>query len=190
MKITDMDKKELRKRMIQKRNQLSENEVYGLSDKICRQLVKSELFQKCSHICIYRSFRNEVSCDGICQEAFSGQKHVYVPVTDLESKTIDFYEIFPDTLWKEGAYGIMEPCLTKENKRLDRTALICMPGLIFDKEKHRIGYGGGYYDKYLQTHASHKTVALCYGFQIVGQLPYDEHEIPPDYIITENGIIG
>ena len=190
MKSNCMDKKELRNIMMNRRNRLSKNEVDAFSKRIANHVIKSDLFKESSHICIYQAFRNEVSCDVIMKEAFLKGKHVYVPVTDMGTKTMEFYEIFEDTKWILGAYGIKEPCLSNQQPVLNEKALICMPGLLFDKEKHRIGYGGGYYDKYFMLHPMHTKIALCYEFQIIETLPFEEHDILPDYIVTEKGIIA
>lgn len=184
-----MDKKQLRKMMSCRRDLLSNEQVCFLSEEIGNYVINSDLFRNASHICVYQAFRNEVCCDSITEEAMKKGKHVYVPVTDKETKTMEFYEIFEDTLWKNGAYDILEPCLSNNNPILQENALVFMPGLLFDKEKHRIGYGGGYYDKYLMTHPMHTSVALCYDFQIVDALPFEEHDVLPDYIVTEKGLI-
>ena len=182
-------KKELRESMLLCRSGLSKDEVSFLSHEIAKNVMQSEPFKNMEHICIYKAFRNEVSCDDIMKEAFIQDKHVYVPVTDVGRKEIFFYEIFPDTEWKKGAYGIFETCISNKNCLLDMAALILMPGLLFDRKKNRIGYGGGYYDKYLDNHTHHITMALCYSFQVIREVPYENHDVRPDYIVTEKEII-
>ena len=86
-----------------------------------------------------------------------------------------------------GAYGILEPDtkdLMKEQK-----ALILMPGLAFDEEKNRIGYGGGFYDKYLEKHPDFFKVALPYDFQIYKKLNTEQFDIKPDIIVTDQRVI-
>lgn len=186
----NLDKRQLRKVMQQKRNKLSGSEQQERSRQIAQQLLQSELYRTNRYICIYQAFRNEVSCDTIMQEAWKHNKEVYVPVTDEVNQTMEFYPVTGQTQWQQGAYGIMEPVLEAAAKPLTESALILMPGLAFDRNKHRIGYGGGYYDKYLAEHTMHTTAALCYDFQVISEdLPYEEHDILPDYIITEYGIL-
>ena len=67
----------------------------------------------------------------------------------------------------------------------DTFALVLMPGLAFDREGHRIGYGGGFYDRFLEQEPNHPTVALCYGFQMYDHLDTDPHDIPVDLVISE-----
>lgn len=185
-----MNKKEIRQQMLQKRNCLSGDEQKIYSDKIAQFILKSSIYQNCKNICIYQAFRNEVSCDKIMEQAFKEDKNVFVPVTNEESKTMEFYQVTKTTEWRNGAYGISEPVLSDTTPVLKEPALILMPGLVFDKNKHRIGYGGGYYDKYLSVHTKHTKIALCYHFQIIEEnLPFEEHDILPDYIVTDEGIL-
>ncbi|MDE6435095.1 MAG: 5-formyltetrahydrofolate cyclo-ligase [Lachnospiraceae bacterium] len=184
-----MDKKIIREEMLAKRNALSLKERLWRSEQIALQITKSPLYDKFHHVCIYQAFRGEVLCDRIRLEAFYNKKQVYTPVTDLKNKCIAFYQIHESTCYVKGAYGIMEPDVEEESQMLSEPALILMPGLAFDRNKHRIGYGGGYYDRYLAKHPEHKTAALCFEFQILDDdLPYEEHDILPDYIVTEKGI--
>ena len=68
----------------------------------------------------------------------------------------------------------------------DETALVLMPGIAFDPEGHRCGYGGGFYDKYLAAHSQHPTLALCYGFQMLRHLDTDAHDIPVDFVLSQD----
>lgn len=183
------DKNLLRTKIRGMRDALSKEDVLELSKSIAKNVIDSSIYQSMNHICVYQSFRNEVSCDFIMENSFQTGKRVYVPVTDEEHHRISFYEVFPDTQWISGAYGIMEPLITNDNKLLADKALVLMPGLVFDKNRNRIGYGGGYYDRYLMEHFEHSKMALCYCFQLVDeQIPSEEFDVRPDYIVTEKGI--
>lgn len=186
------DKKCIREELTEKRNNLTPHEVSQRSGIICNHLLNSEFYKNAGNICVYEAFRNEVDCEDIVSQAYEDGKRVYVPVVDADNETMEFYEITSDTEWTEGHYGIQEPVITKVSNRLssEEASLIIMPGLAFDKNKHRIGYGGGYYDKYLAEHDGNTKVALCYSFQVIAsELPYDEQDVIPDYIVTEDGII-
>lgn len=182
------DKKILRKRMQEIRDALTMEDVDICSKQIAEQLLHSSLYKECTHICVYEAFRNEVSCKYITKQAFQDGKCVYLPVTDDITKTMKFYEITEDTIYRKGNYGIREPELDENSQTLQEKALVLMPGLAFDRNKHRLGYGGGYYDKYLSLHKEHITAALCYNFQIVDNLPCEEHDILPNYIVMESEI--
>lgn len=185
-----IDKKTIREEMLSKRKKLTEEEVRRYSETIIQELAESSFYKECRNLCIYQAFRNEVSCDTIMPLALSDGKRVYTPITDKIGTSIAFYQITEYTKWQQGTYGIMEPVITPDDQPLQESALILMPGLAFDKYKHRLGYGGGYYDRYLAKHQENVTAALCYSFQITNvELPYEEHDILPDYIVTEKGII-
>ncbi len=186
---TNMDKQQMRKLMQDKRNLLTKEETAVLSEQICTQLAESTLYRECKNICVYRAFRNEVSCEGIMTRALAEGKQVYVPVTDRENGKIEFYQVTDRTVWKIGAYQIKEPVLDEDALTLQEKALVLMPGLVFDRKRHRLGYGGGYYDRYLEDHPEHVTAALCYRFQVLeDELPCEKHDILPDYIFTETDI--
>lgn len=183
------NKNKLRQEMSHKRNALTKDEVMKYSNLITDALIGHKWFQDSKAICIYMAFRNEVSCHQLAKKSFQLGKKVFVPVTNQEKETMDFFQVFQDTQWKEGAYGIMEPVLNSENICLNEPALIIMPGLLFDQTRNRIGYGGGYYDKYLQEHNVHKKIAFCYDFQVLEHLPNEKHDIKPDLIVTDKRII-
>lgn len=84
---------------------------------------------------------------------------------------------------RAGAYNIPEP-IADGPEADDETALVLMPGLAFDPEGHRCGYGGGFYDKFLAAHPNHPTIALCYGFQMFDHLDVDAHDIPVDAVLS------
>ena len=81
-----------------------------------------------------------------------------------------------------GYCGIPEP-IDDAPVADDPTALVLMPGLAFDEAGHRIGYGGGFYDKFLASEPGHPTLALCYAFQMVDQIPTEEYDIPVDVVL-------
>ena len=133
-----------------------------------------------------------MSCEKIINKAFDDNKHVYVPVVDAGSKTMEFYEITTYTEWTTNQYGIKEPVIKDDTNKLKPLiqALCLMPGVAFDRNKNRIGYGGGYYDKYLSDKVNYITIALCYDFQIVdADIPSNELDISPKFIATEEGIM-
>lgn len=83
-----------------------------------------------------------------------------------------------------GYCNIPEP-IDDGPEAFDETALVMMPGLAFDPAGHRCGYGGGFYDRYLEQHPGHPTLAMCYGFQMFEHLDTDPHDIPVDYVLSQ-----
>ena len=117
-------------------------------------------------------------------------KRIFIPRTNIEEKTMEAVEIQSlDNLVKD-KYGILEPSEDIEAVEKVELDLIILPGVVFDVNGGRIGYGGGYYDKYLQNlDESIPKVALCYDFQVINKVPMEEHDIKADCIITEKRII-
>jgi 5-formyltetrahydrofolate cyclo-ligase len=96
---------------------------------------------------------------------------------------MEFYIYDEATALINGAYNILEPA-SDEILEPDSDTLIIMPGAVFSKDKKRIGYGGGYYDRYLAEHPECKTIAVAYNFQILDEIPYEEHDMCPDLIVN------
>lgn len=92
--------------------------------------------------------------------------------------------IYMDDLSKveKGYANIPEP-IADEPVADDQTALVLMPGMAFTRDGKRMGYGGGFYDKFLAAEPNHPTVALCYGFQMVEDLPTEDYDIPVDCVL-------
>ncbi len=93
-------------------------------------------------------------------------------------------------IWEDfesGAYGIREPkaeCPVFESQSDDKV-LIVLPGAVFDKKRHRIGYGGGFYDRYLEQHPQMQTLAVCFEEQVMEEVPFALHDIRPAIIVTD-----
>ena len=114
------------------------------------------------------------------EQALRDGKQVAVPkVFGDEMKFLYLQDL---TQVAKGYAGIPEP-IADEPVAEDKTALVLMPGLAFDPQGHRIGYGGGFYDKFLAAEPDHPTLALCYEFQLLPKLETEEHDIPVDGVL-------
>ena len=112
-------------------------------------------------------------------------KAVYCP--RVTGKEMDFYRISAVEELAAGFHGILEPPGAPERLfRPGKKALMVMPGVVFDRQHHRIGYGGGYYDRYLQGLQGIVTAALAFSFQVVEEIPAEPHDIRPQIILTED----
>jgi 5-formyltetrahydrofolate cyclo-ligase len=174
-------KKDIRKRVLEKRNCIPDKEWEDKSRLICEKVVTHPFFLQADAIYCYVDYRHEVGTRGIIEYAWSSGKRIAVP--KVNGDKMEFYYIQSYEDLKEGYKGILEPeglCPAK-----DENALIIMPGAAFDKCANRIGYGKGYYDKYLQFYTNHKTIALAFELQMVDVIPADTHDICPNIIITE-----
>jgi len=187
-----MTKNELRKKYNELRNRLSEEEVMNKSRKIIDALIRSAWYKNSSVIMTYVGFHKEVDTKGFIRYALADGKRIAVPITDKEQRTLIVSEIKDlDNELEISTFGILEP--KKEYIRVikDETIdLIIVPGLVFDLQGYRIGYGGGYYDRFLQR-LKHNvlTVGMAFDFQLVESLPYEAFDRNVDHIITDERII-
>ncbi|MBQ8412105.1 MAG: 5-formyltetrahydrofolate cyclo-ligase [Lachnospiraceae bacterium] len=180
-----ISKKEIRDTVLDIRKSFDSEYLSRLSKVICNRILKQDLYVNAKDIVLYMAINNEVDLDILLKDAFEHNKNVWLP--KVINKNMEFYRYTKDTELKAGMYGILEPDSGDILEPEDNT-LIIMPGVAFSKDKGRIGYGGGYYDKYLASHPCCKTIAVCYNFQIMPALPVDEHDIRPDMIISDDNI--
>jgi len=178
-------KQELRKQYRVIRNSLSDVVRHSESMTVCEQLTKNRLYLEADAVFSYLSYNSEFETDRLIQRAFADGKTVAVPV--IKGKDMFFCRIYPDTEYQLNGYGISEPA-EKEILEPEKfsSVLLILPGLCFDKNGGRIGYGGGYYDRYIAKHrkkSNIQTVSLALSCQFYdGRIPMEEHDIRPDFI--------
>ncbi len=186
-----MNKKELRKKILQHRNALTLDEVIHTSRKIITKLMDTSWYKEAKVIMSYIDFRNEVMTREFIDSAIQDGKRIVIPIADVTSKTLILSELGDMEELCKGNYGILEP--KKEYIRkidIDLLNLILVPGAVFDMRGYRIGYGGGYYDRLLEKIAHNtKTIGLAYDFQIIKRVPEDSFDKSVDKIITEKRVI-
>lgn len=176
-------KQTLRKQILARRRQLSEQEVEAASAQIAAAFFDMEPYRQATDICLYVPIRKEVDLFRYADRILSDGKQIWLP--RVKDGQMDFFAYSKDTVLIEGAYHILEPdndtMLCPE--KTDGSCLVVMPGAVFSKKHERIGYGGGYYDRYLAIHSGCVTVAVAYAFQIVESIPTEETDIRPQYLI-------
>ena len=178
-----MDKKALRRAIGAKKSALTPEEVWRRSMILAERLYETEEYRNCASLYAYLSFNQEVRTSPIIERAWADGKRVAVPKVIGKDMVFIWIDSF-DNLAPQGAFNITEPI---ENGPVadDPTALVLMPGLAFDPAGHRVGYGGGYYDRFLVEEPDHPLVALCYDFQMLERLEVENHDIPVDLVITD-----
>lgn len=177
-----MDKKQLRSQIREKKRAMTEAEIQSASARLGELFAASPAYKAAKTIYGYLPYNQEVRTVPMLERALRDGKRVAVPkVYGDEMKFIYMTDL---SLVECGYAGIPEP-IADEPVADDPTALVLMPGLAFDKEGHRIGYGGGFYDRFLAAEPNHPTIALCYAFQILPQLPTEEFDIPVDCVLYE-----
>ena len=177
-----MDKRELRRIIGEKKRALSAREIEARSAVLAEKLFQTDAYREARSLYGYLSFNQEVRTRPILQRAWADGKRVAVPKVIGDEMRFIWLDAF-DGL-SEGRFGILEP--THDGPVADDdTALVLMPGLVFDRQGRRVGYGGGYYDRWLASHPGHWTIALCYDFQLLENLETEAHDIRVDAVITE-----
>ena len=183
-----MNEKKTLRNELKVRRKFDNPESKAFADgKIVSVFLASEQYHESSSLLIYVSVGDEIDTYGIISRVFADNKSVAVPY--CKGKTMEFYEIASLNELIPGAYGI--PSVDTENKEpfIPNDGTLCIvPALAFDRSGGRIGYGGGFYDRYLSRY-SVSTLGLCYEKCLLESIPLEEHDVRIDCIITENELI-
>ncbi len=183
------EKRILREEMNRKRNALTKGEAESKSEAIMRNLAKLAEYKKAKAVMFYASKGNEVGTEMPIRKSLGEGRLVLLPITNAEKGELEISEIKDyDSDLKKGAYGIMEP-KQKTAVAEDEIDAVIVPGIAFDMEGHRLGYGLGYYDKLLHRLANAAKIGLAYDFQVVDNLPRESHDQPMDIVVTESRVI-
>ena len=175
-----MDKKTLRKKIREQKRAMTPEQIETASAKLVEMFLQTELYRDAKTIYGYLPYNQEVRTVPILEQALADGKRVAVP--KVYGEEMKFIYLTDLTQVETGYAGIPEP-IADGPIGDDPTALVLMPGMAFTKAGQRIGYGGGFYDKFLAAEPDHPTIALCYDFQIVDQLPTEEFDIPVDLVL-------
>ena len=175
-----MDKKALRDYIRQYKRAMTPQQIQEASEKLAQLLYASEAYQKAKSIYGYLPYNQEVRTVPMLEQAQRDGKRVAVP--KCYGDEMKFLWLDDLSKVEKGYAGIPEP-VEDGPVADDPTALVLMPGMAFDPEGHRVGYGGGFYDKFLANEPEHPKLALCYAFQVLPQLETEEYDIPVDWVL-------
>lgn len=175
-----MDKTALRREIREKKKAMSQEEIEARSARLGELFAATDAYRKAKTVYGYMPYNQEVRTVPILERAIRDGKKVAVP--KVYGDTMKFIYLEDLTQVAKSEMGIPEP-IADGPVAEDETALVLMPGLAFDKAGHRIGYGGGFYDKFLQAEPNHPTVALCYEFQMFAHLDTEAFDIPVDMVL-------
>jgi len=193
-----MVKQEIRSRLLAARNSLSADEKSMHDKKLKEKLFATRQYQKCCNLFCYISFKSEIDTHEIIMQSLADGKRVFVP--RVEGRDMEFYQIEGLDGLVASKFGVPEPGPdnnrifsaedTADDEQLNANLMI-LPGLAFDPAGNRIGYGAGYYDRYLQSHKNigFYRIALAYDFQLIDRIEADEQDVAVDMIITPTKII-
>lgn len=175
-----MNKQELRRAIRERKRAMTEEEIVKRSNALAEKFYNSPAYQAASTIYGYLPYNQEVRTIPMLQRALDEGKRVAVPKVYGEEMRFIYLEDL--TQVSKGYAGIPEP-IADAPVAEDQRALVLMPGLAFDPQGHRIGYGGGFYDRFLAQEPHHPTLALCYEFQMQAHLDTEEFDIPVDTVL-------
>lgn len=187
-----MDKKALRKAIFAERDTQPREVIAEKSKAIQEKLFQLEEFKKSKTVMIYTAMRGEVETKGIFEEARQQGKKVVVPISQLADRSLLLSELrdYDNELYI-ATFDVPEPkaefVRPVEHSEVD---IVIVPGVGFDVHGNRLGYGGGFYDRFLAgLRRDVSAVAICYELQLRNDLVAEEHDLPMDWVITEKRAI-
>ena len=172
-------KEEARKHFIQMRKYIIHKDEK--SHLIYQKLIQHERYLQAQRIALYASLKDEVSTDELIQHSFQVGKRVYLP--KVVDDDLQFYEIGENESFVKSVFHVMEP-VGDASKLMKDVDLIIVPGVAFDEENHRMGFGKGYYDRFLEKQKVYK-IGVCFREQRVKEILHDSHDISMDEVITD-----
>lgn len=183
-----MTKNELRKRYLDKRMSLSLEEVRKWSEKIAEHVLSFVEEQNVQTVFLYAAFQNEPETESLIKKLLVLGKNVALPRCEKYGR-MTMLRVTDISSLSPGAYGILEP---KETEAVlpEAADLVLIPGCVFGRDMTRLGYGGGYYDRYLPLCTKAIKAGLCYEISLKDTLPTENFDVKMDCIITEKGLMN
>ena len=162
----------------------TDEQIEAMSRTITDKVTALPAFKNADRILVYADYNHEVVTEYLIKEAWKAGKEVAVP--KVVGKDMVFYKLTDFARLEPGYFGIPEP-VSGEIVNWSK-ALMIMPGVAFDRANHRVGYGGGFYDRYLEKHPQLERVAIAFSFQMLPEVPTEPTDICPQIIVTEEEI--
>lgn len=184
----DVVKRNLRSEMLKKRNSIAPPDLISKSDTIIKYVTAGSSYIRANDVLMYSNYGSEVITTMLFDKAISDGKDVYFP--KVEGEYISFYQVNSLTDLNTGFKGILEPYGLGGKFQQKRNAIIIVPGVAFGRDGYRVGYGKGYYDRFLARYKDIYKVGVCFDIQLIDSVPRDEHDIQLDEIITERTILS
>lgn len=176
-------KSELRKQVLQEMKAISQEQKQAIEQALTERLLHHPFYQEAKVIATYLSFPHEFQTQGLIEQAMRDGKKVLIPKT-YSKGCMDFVVYDLQQLVKT-SFGLLEPQGNLEVVDASQIDLIHVPGLAFTMEGYRIGYGGGYYDRYLEQFTGH-TLSTVYHYQVQDFIP-ENHDIPVQEVLIDEG---
>ncbi len=186
------DKKAVRHELIKNRDAIKPDDWNRDSMTIQKTILKSDVYKKCDCLLCYADFHGEVGTLVLIEDALLSGKRVFLPkvLDNFTESRMDFYEIYATNELISGYKGIYEPTGNRErtfryNEWENKTVLMTVPGVAFSDSCYRLGYGLGYYDNYLKDKQGIIKCGLCFGLQVLKDIPVNDNDIKMDFLVNE-----
>lgn len=179
------EKKAIRKQIFKARKEHSDTWIEEKSRRITELLTALPEYEDADRIMAYADYNHEVITRYIIEQSWKDGKEVAVP--KVFGKDMVFYRLTDFSQLESGYFGIPEPKEDGETVSWE-DAMMVMPGVAFDENCNRVGYGGGFYDRFLEKHPGIRRVAVGFSFQILSEVPTEPTDICPQVIVTEEKI--
>lgn len=196
-----ISKEKVRKKAVETRDSIDEESRQQKSEEIAKKILEADWFKEADIVLSYHAFRSEVEVDALNRAVLTQGKKLYLPKTYVKEKQIRFFEITDLSKLKRGYQKIWEPTGEEPEfsfetvKEEQKKVLMIMPGTAYDARGYRMGYGGGYYDRYLNAHeAEWKMIDFMIVFAAFSEqkmilIPGERCDVKPDVIVTEKEIM-
>lgn len=187
-KFAMSDKPALRKQLLARRSAIPPQQKQVWDTVLCQAITSSQAFLNAREILGFYPIGTEPNIKPALEHALAQGKAVYLPCCTPETRTMTFRGIGSLDELIPGAHGIPEPPPHHSALPVTHHALCLVPGLAFDKQGYRLGYGGGYYDRFLANFQG-RTLGICYA-TMIGEIPTNPHDYPVDIVVTEGEMYG
>ena len=196
-----ISKEKVRKKAVETRDSIDEESRQHKSEEIAKKILEADWFKEADIVLSYHAFRSEVEVDALNRAVLTQGKKLYLPKTYVKEKQIRFFEITDLSKLKRGYQKIWEPTGEEPEfsfetvKEEQKKVLMIMPGTAYDARGYRMGYGGGYYDRYLNAHEEEwkmidfMTAFAAFSEQKMILIPGERCDVKPDVIVTEKEIM-
>ena len=196
-----ISKEKVRKKAVETRDSIDEESRQQKSEESAKKILEADWFKEADIVLSYHAFRSEVEVDALNRAVLTQGKKLYLPKTYVKEKQIRFFEITDLSKLKRGYQKIWEPTGEEPEfsfetvKEEQKKVLMIMPGTAYDARGYRMGYGGGYYDRYLNAHEAEwkmidfMTVFAAFSEQKMILIPGERCDVKPDVIVTEKEIM-
>jgi len=190
MEINDISHEKIlvRKKILKERNRLFPLDIKDYSEIICKCICSESRFLRAKDILLYYNYGSEVKTDYIFNKSLEMGKNVYFP--KVEGDEIDFYKVTSKQDFTDGFKGILEPYGTNYSFKSEyNDCIIIVPGSVFGRDGYRMGYGRGFYDRFLKRYKNLYKIGICFNIQLLDTCPHDENDVMMNEIITEKEIL-